>query len=117
MEKRSKLALQNYLELISPEAAKKVRVAQHEKLSSAECFLMFYWNAQLGFRVPFYVSMPEINRIEGEFARIYGRTPWGPWTLLTIHNFTIIKTLVVLDARDDERIKYLEDYINDFEVK
>ena len=99
------------------EAVKRVRVATHVNLEPAECYVIYNWDDRFCCRVPFHFSLPEMLRIEGEYSQIYGRTPWGRWSVVTLKNFRIIKIRVVEDPESNERIQYLLQYFNDFEER
>ena len=111
-----KRSLQKYLGYVSPDAAKMVHVGTHENLSSAESFYINRYTPDFK-KIPFYFCMPELNRVEGDYAQIYARSPWGPWCLLTLNRFSIMGVKVIEDPSEDERIRYIKEFIENFEEK
>ena len=116
MTELTKRSLQKYLVYISPDAAKMVHVGTHENLSSAEYFYINRYTPDFK-KIPFYFCMPELNRVEGDYAQIYARSPWGPWCLLTLNRFSIIGVKVIDDPSENERIRYIKEFIENFEEK
>ena len=109
--------LLKYLRSISKDAAAYIRIGCHKDLSRAECFYLYFYIDALKSKVPFYFSMSEINRIEGDFAEIIGRTPWGPWCLCRLYRCSIYQTKILNEDSYKTRLNNLLDYIKDFEDK
>ena len=117
MDESRAARLKKYVSDFGPQAERSIRVGTHRNLDPAECFIIFSWSDHFCCRIPYYFCLLELHRIEGEYSQIYGRTPWGPWCLVTLKNFHVVKTHHVEDPENNERIQFLLQYFNDFEER
>ena len=112
--------LLSYLASIGKDAVNRIRIERHEALTSAECFRIDYYSPTHNCKVPFYFAKPEIDRLEGDFSRIIGRTPWGGWALCSLYKCTLITTKPISETRGltrseiDHRLLYLKEYIKNY---
>ena len=116
----SKLRYDFYKSLLADlgsDAARNVKIGCSPDLSHAECFYIERWSDVFGCKIPYYFTLPEIQRIEGDFSRLYGRTPWGPWCYISMYRCEIFEVKILRDTEHIERIAYLKEYIRDFKTE
>ena len=105
----------SYVQGLGRDALRRVRVGRHPKLSSAECFYINHYSSRFRCKIPFYFTLHQLNLIEGDFADLIGRTPWGPWCLISVYRFGITNVKILTDPLEDKRVIGVIDYIKDYE--
>ena len=113
----NKEVLKSFLKDLGSSAARNIKIGCCPELSHAECFYIERWCESFGCNVSYYFTLPEISRIEGDFACLVGRTPWGPWCYISMYSCKIFEVKVIRDTSEHERINYLNEYIRNFEVE
>ena len=107
--------LRGYISTFGEDALHKIHIGRHKGLTLGECFYFNFYSESARCKVQFYFALPELQYVEGDFATVYARTPWGPWCRLSLYKFTVFEIKPIEDPDSYERIRYLKEYLANFE--